>query len=318
MILCTLMSLFLHDDWAIRNTGIFHPIVEGYVASSHNHEFVLIDMLDKTMVHYGPDGQLLGLLARKGLGPEEIRAPMMISYQEPYFIVLDYGFLKLFDSNGFVKSLDVETSRMQFPTEFSFVHLQKGNYLPAGATNMLKLSNMDMENPIILHAWELPEQLEADPTRRSLKKDQFTPRAYTINNTSIGKSSRDGKFFYFKQVGTAKILIFDLENKILLRTVELLPRANREIGHMKVDADGNLWVFSQIIGSERRKTYIFDRNGNPTQPRFNREEIGRILKIDANQAYISVYYPDIEDFGIQRCKVHQVKQFIKNHPDTLD
>jgi len=313
-----LLNFFTLDDWAIKDTEIFHPISSIYAATSREHQFVFIDLMEKSVLRYGPDGKLLGPLAKKGPGPEEIAFPMMVFYQEPYFLVLDDGALKLFDNKGFVRSLPVARDLLLFPAAQGFVQMKKGNYLPVDATNTLEFRDMELGNPIPLHAWQVSGLSEKHSIRRTRKAGKVTPSMASIANTSMGKVSRDGYLFYFKQVGTARILIFDLVNKTLRRTLELSSKTNLEVGRLMIDPDENLWVFSREPDSGKNEIHIFDRNGEPTQARFSNEESERILKIDGDQAYVSVYYHDNEDFGVRRCKLDRVQQFIKDHPLVLD
>ncbi len=211
--------------WEITETGNFTPFFvhdEGNIAISDKGDIFVLESTSTRLVRYDADGHRDRVVAIMGEGPGELANPLNVRFHEGYFYVLELikRSIHVYKPDG-THVRDIAFIAPPFMRSVSTVQngwaVADWEFSPTGKPIEVILYDQNSENPVVLGSWS---RVKNDGANLVFVDKTRVAKYNPAKERHLMASSQDGKRLYVAIPGQPiKFLIYDVENKKLLKTV---------------------------------------------------------------------------------------------------
>jgi len=146
-----------------EGTEIYKYLIPSRVCISDSGDVFILDLDEKSILHYANDGTALPRIGRQGSGPGEFRYPVQIDWYEDALYVMDMKMVHEFDGEGsFIRKLDLPDRMFRLDKVFNgWVGLAGLFQISPDETTKLLWFSDNLEQQETLAEW--PGESERNP-----------------------------------------------------------------------------------------------------------------------------------------------------------
>ena len=336
----------------IEDTGIYQPLLPGEVHVSPDGDVWLLDFANATVLHFDANGQKKANIASKGEGPGEVKQPEQFFVNDKFLYIYDRsnGAISKYARNGkFIRRLQPPAQKLSIAKVTSgWIY---GNWKTAADEEQpasIVWANEDFSQTRKL--LEIKDPGTNSGLALSMRGSETFADFYPIPIMPKLVASPDGKFAFLAETNGVKIHVisggdssiqkvitqnqasvpFDREwgELRLQKAIEMLPAQYRSvkveshfperfpvIRELLVTSGNNLAVMRWAGNPDKNKPHLlFDSSGKTLSPDLDWTTLERIVGMNDQWAWVTVFDQEDEEAGILRCPRDQMQETIRKNP----
>ena len=347
-------SLLAFDSGIVKysETEFFQPLRKSDIAVGPRGDVYVLHYAEAKVLHYAPDGTPLPAISQKGQGPGELSFPMSITFQDGKLFVPDRGSdsIKIFDPDGkIIESVRMPNGAELAKTRGGWAIGKWGGALSPDTRASISWSDESLANNLTVYEWDNSQDGGRVEVRRTPGGSmEFPYNPATDRSFMVG--SPGGSLVFLSTPGPFKIVVFDMDQKKLVGTVERSEQAARfnedwglkRIGElnetnkakgapikfvpnfpeyfplirdMYVSQEGQLVIEKWSVSPDRvNDILVLDRHGNPAKLPYDPRHEGRVAAILDGNAYVTLFDAEADQAEVARVPMTEVDAFLNENP----